>query len=108
MKWVMVFGAAATVSLGSGVWLGHELSAQQVRHVSTDQLPPPLDETATIDAGILVLPMAIIHGSPKRFTPIGIKILAEGRFFDFKHAVCDEAESVHGRVVRCQKPEVRR
>lgn len=102
---------AGVLSVTGGAWVGYKMSvvARAALHPAGLVTPPPVDtappqvEVGELSDGVLRLPPTVVHG--RRRAAFG-SVLPEApvRFFDFKHAVCDTAESVHGKVVRCAKP----
>jgi hypothetical protein len=106
-----VFLLASALAVSGGAWIGYKLSvaARAALREDTPKPPPPIEappttpEVGQLSDGILHVPTTVVYGGRAHFYG-GFPALPVIHFFDFKHAVCDEAESIHGKVLRCGKP----
>lgn len=104
------FLLVGALTVSGGAWVGYKLSiaARAVLHEAPK--PPPVESPpAAVEVGTLTLPQTTIYGSRHSWVapwhhPIEAAVIPAVKFFDFHHAECDEAESVHGKVLRCQRP----
>ena len=103
------FLIASVLSISGGAWVGYKMSVAARAALKVEAAPPPVDaappqvEVGELSDGVLRLPPTVIQG--RRRPVLGSVIsIPTVKFFDFKHAVCDTAESVHGQVIRCAKP----
>lgn len=98
---------AGILSVTGGAWTGYKLSAvARASSHSEGLVSPPMDAAQPqIEVGELSDGILRVHPTVVRATrPVFGSVVPEVKFFDFKHSVCDSAESVHGQVVRCVKP----
>lgn len=103
---------AGVLSITGGAWVGYHLSSAARAALKVEAAPPPIDaappqvEVGELSDGVLRLPVTVIQGRRRVFfgSVIAPPPIPTIKFFDFKHAICDTAESVHGQVVRCVKP----
>jgi hypothetical protein len=92
--------AVSFASIASGMLIGYSLRPHT--SFALEQPPPPIEPGITVDAPTLVLRTATPKASPSYVrTHTTLRRAPSSLFFDFKRAVCDEAESVRGVVLRC-------
>jgi hypothetical protein len=95
---VVIAFAVSFAATASGMLIGYSL--RDTPALAMTSAPPPIEPGITVESPTLVL------RSAPRGTPAALKLptrttLRRVRFFDFKRAACDEAESVRGVVLRC-------
>lgn len=104
---VPLFLLAGALTVSGGAWVGYRLSTVARAAMREAPKPPPVEAAPKMPEvgvlqGILIVPTTVIYGAPRPRT-MGILPAPPIRFFDFKHAICDEADGTHGRVMRCSK-----